>query len=448
MRRALTVAGSDSGGGAGIQADLRTLAALGVHGSTAITAVTSQNTREISSIYPIPTPEIVGQIRAVLDDIGADAVKVGLLPNKEAIRAVSRELAGVSHVVLDPVLEAGVGQRLTVEDTLEALKRDLIPNVELLTPNRMEAELLTGAPIRSEDEATAAAEKIGLLGAESVLVKGGHTPGGEAVDILWSGEKVHRFTGEAVRGLNLHGTGCVLSSAIAAHLAKGSPLPEAVRKAKAFVTEAIRSSYRLGSSRSIPNGTAALNREAEKWETYSNLSSAVELLEESPDAHRLVPELQINIGMALSDPRGFRDIVAVPGRIVKIGTRVKASSCPRYGASHHIANAILAANGLDPGVRAAMNIRFDEHVLEACRESGLALSSYDRRNEPEEVKRGEGSTIAWGTKTAIQKLGSTPDAIWHDGDWGKEAMIEILGRDALDVAEKALRVAQLLSLEK
>ena len=442
----LTIAGSDSGGGAGIQADLKTFAALGVHGLSAVTAVTAQNTSEIRVIFPVPAEVIRQQIRAVTEDIGVDAVKTGMLPTAEAASTVVSELRSLDvPIVVDPVMKATTGSRLMGEGVLKTLREELIPQATLVTPNKFEAEALTGLKIGGIDDVEKAAERLISLGAKAVLIKGGHIlAGGKAVDFLLVEGEGRRLESERLDVKTLHGTGCVLSSAVAAQLAKGEPLVRAVELGKEFVSFSIRHGLRIGKGNGPTNPMAWLYNQAERYAVLENVSKAVAMLEESDAFHRLVPELQVNIGMSLPYPQDISDIVGVPGRMVKIDTRVKASSCPRFGGSKHVAEAILAANELDPTMRAAMNIKHTAETLEACRGVGLKVSSYDRREEPEEVKMTEGGTIPWGTRVAIRKLGSTPDIIYHDGDWGKEPMIEILGIDAVDVAEKALRVAEAL----
>jgi hydroxymethylpyrimidine/phosphomethylpyrimidine kinase len=442
----LTIAGSDSGGGAGIQADLKTFAALGVHGLSAVTAVTAQNTSEVRTVFPVPAEVIRQQIRAVTEDIGVDAVKTGMLPTIEAAATVASELRSLDvPIVVDPVMKATTGSSLMGEGVLKILKEDLIPQATLVTPNKFEAEALTGLKIGGIDDVERVAERLASLGAKAVLIKGGHIlAGGKAVDFLLVEGEGRRLESERLDVRTLHGTGCVLSSAVAAHLAKGESLVRAVELGKEFVSLSIRHGLELGKGNGLTNPMARLYNQAERYAVLENVSKAVAMLEESDAFHRLVPELQVNIGMSLPYPQGTSDVVGIPGRIVKIDNKVKASSCPRFGGSKHVAKAILAANELDPTIRAAMNVRHTAEAIEACQRLGLKISSYDRREEPEEVKAIEGGTIPWGTRVAMVKLGSTPDIIYHDGDWGKEPMIEILGVDAVDVAGKALRVAEAL----
>jgi hydroxymethylpyrimidine/phosphomethylpyrimidine kinase len=251
-RRALTIAGSDSGGGAGIQADLKTFAALGCFGMSAITALTAQNTQGVRGIHAVPPEFAAAQIAAVFEDIGADAVKIGMLYSAELIRTVATELArfGARNVVLDPVMVAQSGDRLLRDDAVGAIREHLMPLTDVVTPNLPEAEVLAGRPVRSLAEMETAARALARCGGRSILVKGGHAEGSESTDLLYlcAEDRVVLLPGERVPTRNNHGTGCTLSSAIAAFLARGEALEPAVRKAKEYITAAIRAgaAYRLG----------------------------------------------------------------------------------------------------------------------------------------------------------------------------------------------------------
>jgi hydroxymethylpyrimidine/phosphomethylpyrimidine kinase len=240
--RVLTIAGSDSGGGAGIQADLKTFAALGCYGMTAITAITAQNTLGVTAIHAVPPDILKAQLCAVFDDIGVDAVKIGMLHAPETVRTVAWALRhyGVRHVVLDPVMVATSGDRLIAEDTVQVLVRELFTLATVVTPNLDEAALLIGRDITGIDELDRAADDLLALGAPAVLLKGGHLRGDMVVDVLATatGER-QRLQSPRIASRNVHGTGCTLSSAIAAQLALGEPLGRAVTLARAYILQAI-----------------------------------------------------------------------------------------------------------------------------------------------------------------------------------------------------------------
>ena len=239
---ALTIAGSDSSGGAGIQADLKAFSALGVYGASVITALTAQNTLGVCAIHDVPDDMIAAQMDAVFSDLAVGAVKIGMLSRPGAIRTVAEGLArhGARPVVLDPVMVAASGARLLTDDSLASLKELLIPAADLLTPNLPEAAALLGvAEAASEDDMRAQGEALLALGARAVLMKGGHGTGAESVDLLVTPSGITRLAAPRHASRNTHGTGCTRSSAIAAGLAAGAPLPDAVAAAKAYITGAI-----------------------------------------------------------------------------------------------------------------------------------------------------------------------------------------------------------------
>lgn len=239
---ALTIAGSDSSGGAGIQADLKTFAALGVYGASVIVALTAQNTLGVTGIHDVPADFVRAQIDAVFSDLDVDAVKIGMLSQAASIEAVAKGLADhrAKNIVLDPVMVATSGDRLLAADAVEALRKLLIPRALAVTPNLPEAAALVGtSPARNDKEMEVQARELLALGARNVLIKGGHGSGDESIDLLIGAGDVVRLSAKRIATKNLHGTGCTLSSAIAAGLAKGLDLKEASRQAKAYVTAAI-----------------------------------------------------------------------------------------------------------------------------------------------------------------------------------------------------------------
>ena len=247
MRTALTIAGSDSGGGAGIQADLKTFAMHGVYGTSAITAITAQNTLGVSGVTALAPDLVAAQIDAVLTDLGADAVKIGMLASAAIVRAVADALAryGPRPLVLDTVMIAKGGDRLLDEDALASLVADLLPRATVATPNVPEAERLTGLRITAVGHQRDAAQRIVALGAAACVVKGGHLEG-PAIDVLYDGRAFVEFSAPRLPGRQTHGTGCTFSAAIAARLALGDALTDAVRAAKTYVSEAIARAPGLG----------------------------------------------------------------------------------------------------------------------------------------------------------------------------------------------------------
>ncbi len=244
--RVLAIAGSDSGGGAGIQADLKTMLALGVHGMTVVCAVTAQNSVGVQGYWELPPEAVRAQLDSVLGDIGAQAIKTGMLASAEIVLAVSDRLSAVdAPVVVDPVAVSKHGDSLLSRGALDALRSDLLPLATVVTPNLLEAELLTGMTIADEKAMLEAARQIASCGPRWVLVKGGHLPG-NPVDLLFGDGQVIRFPGHRIASRHTHGTGCTLASAIASQLAWGSDVPAAIESAKEYVTGAIDGGFPLG----------------------------------------------------------------------------------------------------------------------------------------------------------------------------------------------------------
>jgi hydroxymethylpyrimidine/phosphomethylpyrimidine kinase len=254
---ALTIAGSDSGGGAGIQADLKTFAAFGVHGTSAITAVTAQNTVTVSEIHELPIRVIRAQIDAVVEDFGVQAAKTGMLASAEIIEAVAAAIRehGIRNLVVDPVMVAKGGARLLHSDAIASLYRHLLPLAAVVTPNLPEAEVLLGRAVTTLDDRRQAARDLAALGPRAVVIKGGHSDEAQAIDIYWDGSDMVELAGRRIKTKNTHGSGCVFSAAITAGLAKGQEPLEAVRAAKVFIERAIEHSLELGRGHGPVNPT-------------------------------------------------------------------------------------------------------------------------------------------------------------------------------------------------
>jgi len=255
MKQVLTIAGSDSGGGAGIQADIKTLSANGVYAMSAITSITAQNTQGVVSVYDLPVKIIEAQIDAVFEDFDVAAVKTGMLSSAQIVDTVSRKLKHyrAANLVVDPVMVAKSGHPLLQQDAVDHLKATLVPLALLVTPNIHEAEQLSGLSIKSLADARQAAKAIHKLGCKHVLIKGGHLLAERGTDLLYDGKFFNVYKGEFIETPHTHGTGCTYASAIAAQLARGKALPDAVQQAKLYVTEAIRHHLAIGHGKGPTN---------------------------------------------------------------------------------------------------------------------------------------------------------------------------------------------------
>ncbi|NJE10221.1 bifunctional hydroxymethylpyrimidine kinase/phosphomethylpyrimidine kinase [Thermococcus sp. MAR1] len=418
----LIVAGLDTGGGAGLKADIETVSALSEHPLPVLTAVTYQNPEGVSGYHPLPPEVVRRELRAVKGHFDINAVKIGMLGSGGIAKAVAKETEGLRRV-FDPVMASSTGEKLV--DDIESLK--VLVEGSIVTPNVPEAEALSGLKIRSIEDMKESARFIAqTLKAEAVIVKGGHL---DLTDLLyWNGE-FFEFKGRKVDGFT-HGTGCAFSSALATFLAKGLELPEAVERAKRFVENSIRFSK---TEAKAVNPLWKLQRDSHRWRAREELEKAVEeLVKLGEQLNPHVPEVGTNF--ALATPLG--EVFAVKGRIVRYGKAVKPVGPVELNASDHLRRALLKMREFYPEVRAVLNLRYSEGLIERAEKLGLTVSFYDRREEPEEVKRAERGTMEWGIETAVKKAGRKPDLVYHLGDWGKEPMVLIFGRDAREVVRK------------
>lgn len=440
--KALTIAGSDSGGGAGIQADLKTFAACGVYGMSVITAVTAQNTVGVQGVYDLPDKAVAQQIESVLSDIGAQVIKIGMLANGGIIESVVTSLQPYQHIplVVDPVMVAKSGDALLASEAIATLKDKLLPIATVITPNLGEAEALTGIKATDEEGMREIARRLYDMGPRYVVVKGGHLEGA-AVDVLFDGVSFDVFEADRIDTPNTHGTGCTFAAAIAAEMAKGSDVKTAVGDAKTYVTEAIRYAEPIGSGHGSVHHFHTLYREVEKRTVLDQLTAAARRLEEA-HAGALIPEVQSNLGMGLTGARTFDDVAAFPGRLIRLHRDIRSVAPPEFAASTHVAKIVLTAMEHDPDKRAVMNIRYEEEMLAACRALNLSIASFDRHEEPKDVKNLEGSSLEWGTAQVIRETGEVPDIIYDIGDEGKEPMIRILGRDPGRIVDIVLAILE------
>lgn len=444
VKRVLTIAGSDSGGGAGIQADLKTITALGGFGMSVITALTAQNTLGVQGVYDIPVEFIEAQFDSVASDIGVDAAKTGMLSSSAIIRCVAKKIRQykIRKLVVDPVMVAKGGSPLLREEARGTLIKELIPLAAVVTPNIPEAEVLTGMRIAKKDYMKKAAVLIHKLGAKNVVVKGGHLEG-DAMDLLFDGKSFHELAVKRIDTKHTHGTGCTFASAIATGLAQGLRVPEAVQRAKDYVTEAIRFGLAIGGGQGPTNHFAPVFREGERYRCVEDLKTAISRLKAERTGN-IVPEIQSNFGYALAGAASAAEVAAVPGRIIRVGENVETLHDPTFGASSHVAKVILAVMRFDGGNRSAMNIRFSEEIVDLLKALKFDVASFDRADEPRDVKLREGSSLEWGTTDALSRHRGIPDAVFDRGGDGKEPIVRILGRNPADVADKVIKVSKAL----
>ncbi len=437
MITALTIAGSDSSGGAGIQQDLKVFSSFRIHGASVITAVTAQNTRKVNDYIILPLHMIEKQIDSVMYDMSIKAVKTGMLASANVIALIIEKIREykIENLVVDPVMVATSTDRLLDEDAVEEMKK-LLSVAKISTPNIYEAEILSGIDIKSTEDMERAASRIG-----NCVIKGGHI---NATDVLFWNNKTYRFESRIrMRNVRLHGTGCAFSAAITSCLAKGMDVIESVRVSKEFMDNSIERYFSVGSgSRLIDVGNIKITETTEDLEReriLNNIETAVERFISVRDSYKLIPQVGSNIGMALKGAKRLNEIAGISGRIIRVNKGSMLSGIIRFGGTLHIGRVILTAMKFKNEVRSAMNIRYSKNILDICSNLNYRISKFDRGKEPDGVK-----TMEWGTEEAIKNSEGFPDVIYDTGCKGKEAMIRIIGRDAIDVVNKTLKILRLI----
>jgi hydroxymethylpyrimidine kinase / phosphomethylpyrimidine kinase / thiamine-phosphate diphosphorylase len=432
MFAVMTIAGSDSGGGAGIQADVRTFAALGVHGTSVVTAITAQNTLGIVDSLNLPPEVVVAQINAVLSDIDIRCAKTGMLATVDTADAVVEVLSRYDFpIVVDPVMEAEAGGKLMTETPTDILAR-LLPNAAVVTPNIREAEAISGIAIHNLDDMKRAAREIFALGPKSVVVTGGHLSG---TDVLYDGD-FELLHGKLIKA-GTHGAGCTFSAAAAAFLAKGHSVSQSASMAKAFVIEAIKNSESVGSGSGVVNQFAATLDMAERYLTLLDVDLGLRTIKAINSD--LLPKVGSNLAMAISRAKKVGDVAAVKGRIVRVRGTIRPGGCVAFGASRNMARVVLTALQYDHTMKSAMNVRRSDEVIEACQELNLVAEGFDRADEMGRIIGGPGTVRA--IERSVKHSGGVPDVIFGLGNIAKEPMAYILGHSAQHVAEKVAKIS-------
>jgi hydroxymethylpyrimidine kinase/phosphomethylpyrimidine kinase len=438
VQAALTIAGSDSSGGAGIQADMKTMSALGIYSCTVITAITAQNTLNVDHIFPLSADIIKKQIMSVLSDIPIHAIKIGMVYNNEIITAVSDILKNSKiPIVLDPIISAGTGARLLEQEFLSDFKIKLLPFCDVVTPNIHEAEKLSGIKIKNENDIKKTALKIQKLGAKNVVVKGGHFKNNDKVivdTILNERGKFALIKNPRMKIVEMHGSGCNFSAALTAFLAMKFPMVIACLMANKYVHNSIVNTVKIGKGIPVNNPISLMYEESCRYKVIDELANAVDQLTSTKNFEKLIPESQSNIVYAIPNANNIDDVAGVNGRIVKAGDRSVPTSGIKFGASRHVASSILEYMKTNQLVRSALNIKNEKRILDKCNRL-FRVTHYERKWEPKTIKNREGRSISWGVSTALSK---NPDAdiIYHTGDMGKEPMIIIFGQNPQEVVNK------------
>lgn len=440
--KVLCIGGSDSSGGAGNQADLKAVQASACYGLSVITAVTAQNTLGVQDIFPVSPSSIGRQIESVLSDIGANAVKTGMIWQPEAVRVIAEKIKKykIKKLVVDPVMVAKGGSVLMEDKTKKAFEKYLLPLALVITPNIPEAEAITKMKIRSNDDMKKAAEIIYNLGVKNVVVKGGHLSQKNkriSVDIFYDGKNYQELKAQWFRTKNTHGTGCTFASLLASGLAQGRDVFDASNYAKIMITKAIHNSFPLGKGHGTVNvGLNTLSPKV-KDKCVRELQTAINYLM-TFKCGNLIPEVSSNLVYAKENAKNKSQVAGFPGRIIRLFDDAYAVAQPIFGASSHMANVVLTVMKHDPSYRSAMNIKYSEEIVNIAQKAGLSAGSFDRKKEPLEKKEKEGFSLEWGVNEVIRHSKIIPDIIYDTGDEAKEPMIRILGKNPIEVVKKII----------
>ena len=439
----LTIAGSDSGGGAGIQADLKTIEAGGAFGTSAITSVTAQNTTGVESTHVLPTDEIDAQCGAVCSDFDVAAVKTGMLAATDVVELVTERVRETEvPAVVDPVMVAASGDRLLASEA-EAAYEDLVAEAALVTPNADEAAVLTDIDPDGEAEAREAGKRLVEMGADAALVKGGHIPGDDVVDVLVTGDGVDVFRHSRVDTDATHGSGCALSSAIATRLAHGDDLVDAVGAGIDLLARAVRYNLDVGEGPGAVHHAVETRDRAARDETAEAVEGVVQSFVDR-NVGPLVPEVGTNVAGATPYAERPGETAAVEGRITRTRSGAQPNRGVRFGASTHVARLLLAARERDPRLRFAANCRYDGPVADALSTLDGPVAAFDRADAP----ASEGAdAVEWGIETAFDAVEGTPAAVVDHGASGDEPLVFLLAREPDALVDRTLTLLEAVESE-
>ena len=439
-----TIAGSDSGGGAGIQADLKTIEAGGAFGTSAITSVTAQNTTGVESTHVLPTEEIEAQCSAVFEDFDVAAVKTGMLATAEVVELVTERVREIdAPAVVDPVMVATSGDRLLASEA-EAAYEHLVAESTLVTPNADEAAVLTDVDPESEAEAREAGGALVEMGADAALVKGGHVSGDAVVDVLVTADRVETFRHPRVDTDATHGSGCTLSSAIATRLAHGDGLVDAAGAGIDLLGRAVRYTLDVGTGPGAVHHSVEIRDRAARDETAESVEGVVQSLVDA-NAGPLVPAVGTNVAGATPYAERPGETAAVEGRISRTRSGAAPNCGVRFGASTHVARVLLAAREHDADLRFALNCRYDEVVADALAALDGPVASFDVSEAPADATE---SAVEWGIEQAFESADGTPAAVVNHGGYGDEPIAFVLSQTPDALVDRTLAVLAELDTER
>jgi len=421
----LSIGGSDPSSGDGIQSDIKAFSNHDVYGFTDVTAITSQNTRKVTSVEPVSAKSLMALIDSVLSDFHIDAIKIGMGYNSQIINVIHSNLRNNKvPKVIDPIIKSTTGATLLKKNAQNDYKKMIIPLADVITPNKYEAKVLSGTLNTNRS-----AKKIQSMGAKCVIITGTTSSNNQISDYILDKNKEYLISGKKISIAN-HGSGCNYSASIAVSLAKGNTIHSAVKIAKDYVYQSIKNSKKIGKGvnithRSISNGMRELSDSINDFKQIKNI-------------YKVIPECQTNFVFAKKNPKTVKDVLGISGRLVKSGKEVITAGEIVYGGSRHVGTAVIQVNKKFPEIRSSLNIKYDTKIISKAKKSRYIILSYDRSKEPKKSKQKENSSISWGISNCLNA--KPPDIIYHKGDIGKEPMILIFGKNPNDVIRKVSKL--------
>jgi len=417
----LSIGGSDPSSGAGIQSDIKTFSNHNVYGFTAVTAITSQNTRKVTSIEPVSAKSLRAQLDSILSDFHIDAIKIGMVYNSQIIKVIHSKLRNIKvPIVVDPIIKSTTGAILLKKSALRDYRKMMVPLADVITPNKFEAKALSGITNTKKS-----AKKIQSMGAKCVIITGATSSNSQISDFVIEESREYVISGKKIPIRN-HGSGCNYSASIAVSLAKGNTIRYAVKAAKDYVYQSIKNSKNIGKGVHITHKNTSNG--------MRKLSDSINHFKQIKNIYKVIPECQTNFVFAKKNPKIIKDVLGISGRLVKSGKEVVTAGEIVYGGSQHVGTAVIQVNKKFPEVRSGINIKYDPKIIAKAKKSKFTVLSYDRSKEPKKSKQKENSSISWGISNIINA--KSPDIIYHKGDVGKEPMILIFGNNPDDVIRK------------
>jgi len=421
----LSIGGSDPSSGAGIQSDIKTFSNHDVYGFTVVTAITSQNTRKVTSVEPVSAKSLMAQIDSILSDFHIDAIKIGMVYNSQIIKVIHSKLRNIKvPIVIDPIIKSTTGATLLKKNALHDYKKMIVPLADVITPNKYEAKVLSGISNTNKS-----AKKIQLMGANCVIITGAASSNNQISDFILEESREYVISGKKIPIRN-HGSGCNYSASIAVSLAKGNTIRYAVKAAKDYVYQSIKNSKNIGKGVHITHKNTSNG--------MRKLSDSINHFKQIKNIYKVIPECQTNFVFAKKNPKNITDVLGISGRLVKSGKEVVTAGEIVYGGSQHVGTAVIQVNKKFPEIRSGINIKYDPKIISKAKKSKFTVLSYDRSKEPKKSKQKENSSISWGISNSLNA--KSPDVIYHKGDIGKEAMILIFGKNPSEVIQKVSKL--------